>query len=133
MLAPEGTIPRGPAFFDPELRGRWGAARLAALTDAPVIPLGVWGTEQVWPRSARLPRIDPLRRPRVTVRVGPPVALTHDDPDTDTKRIMAAITELLPPEARRRRTPTEAELRRTYPPGYRGEPARETERRPGRD
>jgi putative phosphoserine phosphatase / 1-acylglycerol-3-phosphate O-acyltransferase len=61
------------------------------------------------------------------------VALTHDDPDTDTKRIMAAITELLPPEARRRRTPTEAELRRTYPPGYRGEPARETERRPGRD
>ena len=133
MLAPEGTIPRGPAFFDPELRGRWGAARLAALTDAPVIPLGVWGTEEVWPRSARLPRIDPLRRPRVTVRVGPPVALTHDDPDTDTKRIMAAITELLPPEARRRRTPTEAELRRTYPRGYRGDPARETERRPGHD
>ena len=28
-LTPEGTIPRGPAFFDPELKGRWGAARLA--------------------------------------------------------------------------------------------------------
>ena len=30
MVAPEGTIPRGPAFFDPELKGRWGAARIAA-------------------------------------------------------------------------------------------------------
>ncbi len=28
-LMPQGTIPRGPAFFDPELKGRWGAARLA--------------------------------------------------------------------------------------------------------
>ena len=34
-LAPEGTIPRGPAFFATELRGRWGAARLAAATGAP--------------------------------------------------------------------------------------------------
>jgi putative phosphoserine phosphatase/1-acylglycerol-3-phosphate O-acyltransferase len=133
MLAPEGTIPRGPAFFEPELRGRWGAARLAALTRAPVIPMGLWGTEQVWPRSARLPLIDPLHRPRVTVQVGPPVALRYDDADTDTKRIMSAITELLPPEAHQRRTPTEAELRRTYPPGYRGDPTRETDRRPGRD
>ena len=27
-MAPQGTIPRGPAFFDPVLKGRWGAARL---------------------------------------------------------------------------------------------------------
>jgi putative phosphoserine phosphatase / 1-acylglycerol-3-phosphate O-acyltransferase len=133
MIAPQGTIPRGPAFFEPELRGRWGAARLAAMTRAPVIPIALWGTERVWPRNARLPRMDPLRRPRVSVRIGPPVALTYDDPDTDTKRIMAAIVDLLPPEARERRTPTDAEIRRTYPPGYRGDPDRETERRPGRD
>jgi putative phosphoserine phosphatase / 1-acylglycerol-3-phosphate O-acyltransferase len=133
MIAPQGTIPRGPAFFDPELKGRWGVARLAAMTRAPVIPMGLWGTEQVWPRNARLPRIHPLRRPRVTVRIGSPVDLTYDDPDTDTKRIMAALVELLPPEARERRTPTEEELRRTYPPGYRGDPAREAARRPGRD
>ena len=79
MIAPQGTIPRGPAFFEPELKGRWGVARLAAMTRAPVIPIGLWGTEQVWPRNARLPRIDPLRRPRVTVRIGPPVELTCDD------------------------------------------------------
>jgi putative phosphoserine phosphatase/1-acylglycerol-3-phosphate O-acyltransferase len=133
MIAPQGTIPRGPAFFDPELKGRWGIARLAAMTRAPVIPMGLWGTEQVWPRSARLPRITPGRRHPVTVRIGPPVGLTYDDPDTDTKRVMAALTDLLPLEARKRRTPTEEELRRTYPPGYHGDPAQESDRLPGRD
>jgi putative phosphoserine phosphatase/1-acylglycerol-3-phosphate O-acyltransferase len=133
MIAPQGTIPRGPAFFEPELRGRWGAARLAAMTRAQVIPIALWGTEQVWPRNARLPRIDPLHRPPVSVRIGPPVVLTYDDVDTDTKRIMSAIVDLLPPEARERPAPTDEEIRRTYPPGYRGDPDREAERRPGRD
>ena len=55
-IMPQGTIPRGRAFFEPELKGRWGAARLAAMTKAPVIPIGLWGTEKVWPRSERMPR-----------------------------------------------------------------------------
>ena len=54
---PQGTIPRGPAFFDPVLKGRWGAARLRQMTGAPVIPIGLWGTEKVWPRSSRLPNV----------------------------------------------------------------------------
>ena len=130
-LMPQGTIPRGPAFFEPELRGRWGAARLAAMTKAPVIPVGLWGTEKVWPRSSRLPRLVASNRPVVTVRVGPEVELFHQDPDEDTKRIMSAIADLLPPEARERPRPTQEELARTYPPGYKGEPERENERRPG--
>ena len=133
MLMQQGTIPRGPAIFEPELKGRWGAARLAAMSGAPVIPVGLWGTEQVWPRSSRVPRLGGLRRPLVTVRVGPEVELFHNDPDEDTKRIMHAITDLLPPEARTPRTPTPEELARTYPPGYHGDPEREHERRPGTD
>ena len=86
-MMPEGTIPRGPAFFDPVLRGRWGAARLAQMTGAPVIPIGLWGTEQVWPRSKRLPNMlnvtDP---PVVRVRVGRPVKLTGKSLDADTGR-----------------------------------------------
>ena len=62
MIAPEGTIPRGPAFFEPELRGRWGTARLAHATRAPVIPVGLWGTEHVWPRNQRLPTLVVPRR-----------------------------------------------------------------------
>jgi len=133
MLAPEGTIPRGPAFFDPELKGRWGAARLAAETGAPVIPVGLWGTEKVWPRSSRLPRLSLTDRPHVTAKVGKPVKLKYDDPDADTKRIMKAISKLLPAEAREHRTPTPEELALTYPAGYRGDPESESDRRPGTD
>lgn len=133
FLMPQGTIPRGPAFFDVELKGRWGAARLAAMTKAPVIPLALWGTEKVWPRSARLPNLNPLNRPLVTVRGGPPVPLTYGDADVDTKSIMSAIVDLLPDEAKVKHDPTPEELTLTYPAGYKGDPGAEVERRPGTD
>lgn len=120
IIAPQGTIPRGVDFFDPVLKGKTGAARLAAATGAPVIPLGVWGTEQVWPRSARLPDVGKVvHPPEVRVRVGPPVrGLTGRDFEADTARIMAAIVDVLPPEARVARTPTREELALTVPPGH---------------
>ena len=121
-IMPQGTIPRGLDFFDPVLKGRWGAARLAQLTNAPVIPLGLWGTEKVWPRSSRLPDVTAvLHPPTVTVRVGPPVDLKHRSLQRDTDRIMEAIVELLPPEAREPHEPTPEELARTYPPGRKPE------------
>jgi putative phosphoserine phosphatase/1-acylglycerol-3-phosphate O-acyltransferase len=132
-MAPQGTIPRGPAFFDPELKARWGAARLAAETRAPVIPLGLWGTEKVWPRSARIPVLNTSDPPVVQATVGPPVELGYEDPEEDTRRIMSAISALLPEESRHRHEPTEAELALTYPPGYKGNAGREVERRPGTD
>jgi putative phosphoserine phosphatase/1-acylglycerol-3-phosphate O-acyltransferase len=132
-MMPEGTIPRGPAFFQ-KPKGRWGAARLAQMTGAPVIPVGLWGTERVWPRSSRLPNVLNLTDPpTVRIRVGEPVRLVGRSLEADTKRIMAAIVDLLPPDAYRRRTPTEEELAATYPPGYAGDPTSETTRRPGRD
>jgi putative phosphoserine phosphatase/1-acylglycerol-3-phosphate O-acyltransferase len=133
-MMPQGTIPRGPAFFDPVLKGRWGAARLAKMTGAPVIPVGMWGTERVWPRSERLPNVLRLTNPPlVTITVGPPVELKHAAPEPDTKRIMSAIARLLPPEARVARTPTPEELAKTFPPGYKGDPTTEDDRRPGTD
>jgi putative phosphoserine phosphatase/1-acylglycerol-3-phosphate O-acyltransferase len=134
-LMPEGTIPRGEAFFDPDLKGRWGAAKLAAMTGAPIVPVGMWGTERVWPRSARLPAMfNVTNPPLVTVRVGKPIRLKGKDHDANTKRIMKAITALLPPEAHEKHTPTEEELARTYPPGKAPtEGEHERARRPGRD
>jgi putative phosphoserine phosphatase / 1-acylglycerol-3-phosphate O-acyltransferase len=119
VLMPQGTIPRGRAFFDPQLVGKSGAARLAAATGVPVIPIGVWGTEKVWPRSSRLPNVtNVLHPPQVRVRVGPPVAgLEGLSPRAATKRIMDAIVALLPPEAREAREPTEAEIAAASPPG----------------
>ena len=132
-MMPEGTIPRGPAFFRKPV-GRWGAARLAQLSGAPVVPVGLWGTERVWPRSSRVPNVLNLTSPpTVRVRVGEPVELKGRSLEADTKRIMAAVVALLPADAYRRRTPTAAELASTYPPGYRGDPAQEVGRRPGSD
>lgn len=135
-IMPQGTIPRGRAFFDPVLHGRWGTARLAAQTGAPVVPVGVWGTERVWPRSARLPNLLNITSPpQVSVTVGPAVALGGTDPEADTRRIMDAIVALLPPEAREAREPTAEELALATPAG--AEPdadgSHEAARRPGTD
>lgn len=133
-LMPQGTIPRGRAFFDPVLKGRWGAAKLAAQTRAPVIPVGIWGTEKVWPRNAKLPNITNVTSPPdVIIVVGPPVHLSYTDPDADTIAIMTAISALLPPEGREYYEPTEDELRRSFPSNYVGDPNAEDERRPGTD
>ena len=134
VILPQGTIPRGRAFFEPELQGRWGAARLAQMTGAPVVPIGLWGTEKVWPRSSRVPNVfNVLDPPVVSATVGPPVQLCYANADDDTTRIMSAIVDLLPPEARERREPTAEELVLTLPPGYEGDPDHEAERRPGTD
>ena len=117
IVLPQGTIPRGEAFFDPVLVGHTGAARLAAETGAPVIPVGLWGTERVWPRSSRVPNFGALPHPpRVSVTVGPPVTLGLEDAVADTAVLMAAIADLLPEEARLQRIPTEEDLARTRPP-----------------
>jgi putative phosphoserine phosphatase/1-acylglycerol-3-phosphate O-acyltransferase len=136
VIMPQGTIPRGRAFFDPVLHGRWGTARLAAETGAPVVPVGVWGTERVWPRSSRLPNLLNITSPpEVNVTVGPVVPLSGDDPAADTRRIMDAIVALLPPEARQQREPTAEELAMATPPGAApdADGSHEAARRPGTD
>jgi putative phosphoserine phosphatase/1-acylglycerol-3-phosphate O-acyltransferase len=136
-IMPQGTIPRGREFFNPELKGRWGAMRLAHESKAPVIPIGLWGTEKVWPRSSRMPNVlNILSPPLVTVRVGRPVELTYDDLEADTKTMMAAIAALLPAEARQPHEPTEEELLRSMPSGSTladADPDHESIRRPGTD
>ncbi|MGA2520636.1 MAG: HAD-IB family hydrolase [Acidimicrobiales bacterium] len=123
LVLPQGTIPRGRAFFDPVLHGKSGTARLAAMTGAAVIPVGLWGTEAVWPRSSRLPDItNVLRPPAVRVRVGRPVHLGLSDVTADTEAIMAAIVDQLPAESQRPHTPTAQELARTFPPDHGGAP-----------
>jgi putative phosphoserine phosphatase / 1-acylglycerol-3-phosphate O-acyltransferase len=118
IVLPQGTIPRGEAFFDPVLHGKTGTARLAAATGAPVVPVGLWGTERVWPRSQRLPEVTQvLHPPTVRVRIGRPVDLGLRDAVADTEAVMAAIADLLPAEAQARHHPSAEELARTYPGG----------------
>jgi len=119
VILPQGTIPRGKKFFDTELRGKTGTARLAAMTGAPVLPVGLWGTEAVWARSSRLPDVtNLLHPPSVRVRVGKPVHLGLSDATVDTEAIMSAIMTQLPAEAQRPHEPTAEELARTFPPDH---------------
>jgi putative phosphoserine phosphatase / 1-acylglycerol-3-phosphate O-acyltransferase len=117
IVLPQGTIPRGEAFFNPILKGKTGTARLAAATGAVVVPIGLWGTEKVWARSARTPDFTLVRHPpRVTIRVGHPLELSGTSAVVDTVAIMAAISTLLPEESWVRHEPTAEELARTKPP-----------------
>jgi putative phosphoserine phosphatase / 1-acylglycerol-3-phosphate O-acyltransferase len=124
VILPQGTIPRGEAFFDPKLEGRPGAARLAAMTGAPVVPVGLWGTEQVWPRNAKIPNITNVTNsPKVQINVGKPVKKLKLTPAkaatslADTASIMRAISDLLPAESKVKRQVSEADLRKTQPTG----------------
>ncbi len=89
-----------------------------AQTGAPVVPIGLWGSERAWPRSSKYPYLLNLADPpTVDIRVGEPYVPASDEPDAMTAELAERILDLLPPEARQRREPTEAELARTYPPG----------------
>lgn len=117
-MMPEGTIPRGIEFFRPGMSGFPGAARLAHLSKVPVIPFAITGTEKVWPRSSRIPRVtNLLGRPEVTVTFGEPVELKYRSVPRDMERIFDAITSMLPDEVREPARPTLAELALTYPDG----------------
>jgi putative phosphoserine phosphatase/1-acylglycerol-3-phosphate O-acyltransferase len=61
------------------------------------------------------------------------VPLKYVSPDADTKRIMKALMDLLPPESRVKYTPTEEEITTALPKGYKGELEAESKRRPGLD
>jgi 1-acyl-sn-glycerol-3-phosphate acyltransferase len=65
-IYPEGTRSRDGALH----RGHTGVAHLAVTTGAPIIPVGITGTQRVQPIGTAVPR--PFRGP-VTVRFGEPI------------------------------------------------------------
>jgi 1-acyl-sn-glycerol-3-phosphate acyltransferase len=92
-IYPEGTRSRDGRLY----RGRTGVAWLAFQSGAPVVPVGLIGTEAIMPVGSRLPRVR-----RVTIRFGAP--LTFETLQTEyppavarriaTDAIMDAIAEL---------------------------------------
>lgn len=66
-IFPEGTRSATGALY----RGRTGVARLAMRTGAPIVPVGIIGTDRAQPRGAAVPRPGA----RITVRFGSPVDL----------------------------------------------------------
>jgi 1-acyl-sn-glycerol-3-phosphate acyltransferase len=93
-----GIFPEGTRSPDGRLhRGKTGVARIAIETGAPVIPVGIIGTDLAFPRGARLPR------PRsVRIVFGPPLRFAVPGDRTRsaslsrsaTEQVMAAIRDL---------------------------------------
>jgi 1-acyl-sn-glycerol-3-phosphate acyltransferase len=92
-IYPEGTRSRDGRLY----RGRTGVGHLALTSGAPVVPVGVHGTQDIQPVGSRLPRLA-----KVTVRFGAPL---HFEGRFDgvpagrarreiTDEVMAAIAEL---------------------------------------
>lgn len=108
---PEGSLTRDPDQWP--MRGKTGAARLALRSGRPVIPLALWGPQDLLAPYARVPHVSG-RRTRIMIRFGPPVDLsdlrsvpvTAETVTTATDRIMQAITHELE-ELRGQRAPTE--------------------------
>jgi 1-acyl-sn-glycerol-3-phosphate acyltransferase len=63
-IYPEGTRSRDGRLY----RGRTGVAQLALTSGAPIVPVGLVGTDELQPVGATLPRLV-----RVTIRFGAPI------------------------------------------------------------
>lgn len=87
-IHPEGAVNRSEQLR----RCKTGAARMALLTGAPLIPAAVWGTHRLLARGARrrFPRHVPI-----TVAIGPPLhPALGEDPAELTRRLEIRMGEL---------------------------------------
>ena len=91
-IYPEGSRSTDGLLY----RGRTGVAWLSLATGAPVVPVGLIGTEAIQPVGTRWPRVRP-----VAVHFGPPIAPDPDAPATSgrarrelTEAVMAGIHAL---------------------------------------
>ncbi|HET7309035.1 MAG TPA: lysophospholipid acyltransferase family protein [Actinomycetota bacterium] len=105
-----GIFPEGTVNPEPEaglLRGRKGAARIALATDAPVVPVGIWGTQARWPR----PGLHLRRpwRPVVAISYGEPIPPKGDAGSAaDVQAFTDVITDAIATQAERARELAEA-------------------------
>jgi 1-acyl-sn-glycerol-3-phosphate acyltransferase len=89
-IFPEGKV--NPVPEGPLQRGRTGVARMALATGAPVVPVGIWGTQRRWPRSGI--RWERPFRTTIALEFGAPVT-GEGDPDSpqDTQRLTELVME----------------------------------------
>ena len=91
VIYPEGTTTREPDLWP--MRGKTGAARLALLTGAPVVPIANWGAERVFdPRTNKF-KVRP--RTPVSVTAGEPIDLTRWAGQEPSRAVLEQMTEAI--------------------------------------
>lgn len=86
-LYPEGTRSDDGRLY----KGRTGAAFLALQTGAPIVPVGLIGTDKVLPRGAKVPSL----RERITVRFGEPIDVSVHGAATSGRARRLATDEIM--------------------------------------
>ncbi|WEK59522.1 MAG: lysophospholipid acyltransferase family protein [Candidatus Microbacterium colombiense] len=86
-LYPEGTRSTDGRLY----KGRTGVAYLALQTGAPVVPVGLIGTDKVMPVGAKMPTM----KERITVRFGEPLDLSPHGPAESGKARRLATDEIM--------------------------------------
>src|SRR5829696_6493441 len=86
-IYPEGTRTRDGYLH----RGHTGVARLALATGAPIIPVGLVGTDECQPTDKKLPRV--FRT--VWIRFGTPLPVAHYADRPDERLVLRQVTDEL--------------------------------------
>jgi len=98
-IYPEGTLTRDENLWP--MVAKTGAARLAIITQLPIIPVAAWGIGDVLPPYNKMPRI--WKRSKITLRAGKAIDMTpwygkQDDPKAlaeATAHVMGELTTML--------------------------------------
>ena len=107
---PEGTLTRDENYWP--MKAKTGIARLAILTQVPVIPCAQWGAQKILPAYSKKLKLFP--RTKVIVVAGKPLDFSKwygkaEDPvalEEATAFVMSAVTRLLE-DLRNEKAPTE--------------------------
>ena len=91
IIYPEGTTTRDPRLWP--MQGKTGAARLAMLTGAPVVPVGQWGAQRFYHPITHKIGLRP--RTPVTLVAGPPIDLSAYDGKPQTAAVLAEVTDVI--------------------------------------
>jgi 1-acyl-sn-glycerol-3-phosphate acyltransferase len=91
LIYPEGSATRDPDMWP--MKARTGVARVALLSGAPVIPIAMWGPQEVLPYKARRPKLFPRRMMRLVA--GAPVDLSSYAGKPLTAELLHAATNTI--------------------------------------
>jgi 1-acyl-sn-glycerol-3-phosphate acyltransferase len=92
IVYPEGTASRDPDLWP--MVGKTGAARLALTTGAPVIPIALWGAQEILPYGSKKPKLFPRKTVRMVA--GPPVDLSaYADQRLGASTLRAATADIM--------------------------------------
>jgi 1-acyl-sn-glycerol-3-phosphate acyltransferase len=119
VIYPEATATRDPDLWP--MVAKTGVARLALATDAPVIPVAHWGTQDILPYGTKKVRLFPRKTVRTVA--GPPVDLSQWAGQKSSAKALRAATAAIMAEV----AALVGQLRGAEPPAVPYDPAKPVE------